>query len=67
MKYTPNPPTEPGYYWLKDKDDVEIVEVWTDATLAQPLLWIHRCGSGDACEMVTLIDALWAGPIPVPD
>ena len=67
MTYTANPPTQPGYYWLKTKGEQEIVEIWTDATMEKSLRYIHHCGSGDACDIVSFADALWAGPIPFPD
>ena len=67
MKYTTSPPAEPGYYWLKDADGEEIVEVWHDP--GHPVsgtLFIHRCGSGDCGELASLKNVEWAGPIPHP-
>lgn len=66
MKYVAQPPPEPGYYWLKHGDVEEIVEVWNDPNGPADRLWIHRCGDGKGCEMVTIRDGQWAGPIPKP-
>jgi hypothetical protein len=66
MRYSSDPPTEPGYYWLKTPDAEEIVEVWTDPTIEEEVFWVHRCGSGDACELADVIDGLWAGPLEKP-
>lgn len=69
MRYAHTPPFEPGYYWLKEGEEEEIVEVWTDPGTASgksAIYFIHRCGSGEAREVGRLDQALWAGPIPVP-
>jgi hypothetical protein len=67
MQYSSTIPSEPGYYWLRTgTDDDEIVEIWTDPALDGTVFWIHRCGSGEACELVTMSSALWAGPIEKP-
>lgn len=66
MRYATTPPSESGYYWLREGDDEEIVEVWTDPAQME-IFFIHRCGSGDAREVGSMREALWAGPIPEPD
>lgn len=69
MRYAHTPPFEPGYYWLKEGDGEEIVEVWTDPGTTgskSSIYFIHRCGSGEAREVGGLDQALWAGPIPTP-
>lgn len=65
MRYSRNVPAEPGYYWLREGDDEEIVEVWTDPARRE-IFFIHRCGSGEAREIGALGDAVWAGPIEAP-
>ena len=67
MTYSAQPPSEPGYYWLKTGENEEIVEVWTDPEKNPRSLWIHRCGDGDCCGIATLADSHWAGPIQKPD
>jgi hypothetical protein len=59
---------EPGYYWLREDEDEEIVEVWADPEekSGETLLFIHRCGSGDACEVASLEEVFWAGPLESP-
>lgn len=68
MRYAQTPPAEAGYYWLKEGDEEEIVEVWTDpvSTGTGMIYFIHRCGSGDAREVGSLTEVFWAGPIPSP-
>lgn len=68
MRYAQTPPAEAGYYWLKEGDEEEIVEVWTDPTPlgSGTIFFIHRCGSGDAREVGSLAEVFWAGPIPSP-
>ena len=68
MKYTSTPPTQPGYYWLKDATGEEIVEIWEDpGHPTAGALFIHHCGSGDCAEVISLNQAQWAGPIPRPE
>ncbi|MEA3213143.1 MAG: hypothetical protein QOE70_6200 [Chthoniobacter sp.] len=65
--YTSTPPKEPGYYWQKTPDDEEIVEVWIDPADTERNLWVHRCGDGEGCDISSVANAQWAGPIPKPD
>ena len=69
MKYSVTPPTEAGYYWLKDKDGETIVEIWSDPEnlISEREFFVHRCGSGDCAPVAYLKEALWAGPIPHPE
>jgi hypothetical protein len=68
MRYAKIPPSSPGYFWLKDADGEEIVEVWHDPGHPLPnTLFIHRCGSGDFAEVQTLHGVEWAGPITKPE
>jgi hypothetical protein len=67
VQYTSTAPSQPGYFWLKDKEGEEIVEVWTDPGHAVAgTFFIHRCGSGEFSEVHSLQDVKWAGPIPLP-
>ena len=66
MNYTAEVPTEPGYYWLKNGETEEIVEIWTDPEETEPHLWIHRCGDGCCAEIASVNEGQWAGPIPRP-
>jgi hypothetical protein len=69
MRYAHTPPAEAGYYWLKEGDEEEIVEVWTDPAAPggkSEIYFVHRCGSGEAREAGALTQALWAGPISAP-
>jgi hypothetical protein len=68
MRYAVTPPSEPGYYWLKDQDGETIVEVWSDpgSPARETELFLHHCGSGDAAHVADLKEVLWAGPIPHP-
>lgn len=67
--YTPQSPKVPGYYWLRVGDLQDIVEVWHDPghPSLEITLFIHRCGSGETCEVASLVDAEWSGPIPSPE
>ncbi len=68
VRYAHTPPVESGYYWLKEGDDEEIVEVWTDpAGATDEIFFVHRCGSGEVKEAASMMAALWAGPISTPE
>ena len=66
--YTRQPPRAPGFYWLKDGDNEDIVEVWDDPnrTSDKLLLFVHQCGSGDVAELSAYPDAFWSGPLLKP-
>ncbi len=67
MTYSPVLPTEPGYYWIRDKDGDAVVEVWSDPGSSNSGdLFIHYCGDGCVTPLDKIPDALWAGPLEVP-
>ena len=62
MKWTKEPPTEPGWYWCKDALDTEIVNI--DYFQSTGLcVFIKRDYEAYALPR----DAEWAGPIPMPE
>lgn len=71
--WTRNPPTAPGYYWLRVRDDGEAVVVrvvWsTWHTMAKALLILWP-GSPEDTELLPYVARTprcqWAGPIPTP-
>jgi hypothetical protein len=68
MNYVKNPPSEPGYYWLKRDEAEEVVEIWTDPNNPgkERIYYVHHCGSGSAVDVGKMEGAQWAGPIPKP-
>ena len=66
--YTRQRPHVPGFYWLREGDDEDIVEVWHDPNhqAGEAVLFVHRCGSGDFAEISSLPEVFWAGPLIKP-
>ena len=67
LKWTSEPPTEPGYYWYEDSSGIGIVKIERYRIPGDILrLWAWFAGN----EVEVLMDELhgrWAGPIPEPE
>lgn len=67
MTWTTEPPTAPGYYWLREPGgDSVIVEVYPLAAVSAPgILSAHWIGFKESAEVGTFAGE-WCGPIPDP-
>jgi hypothetical protein len=63
MKWTDEPPSEPGWYWIQMQEGgyAEVVEVDRDGVARRT-----DCSTFDVGDNITVSPELWAGPITCP-
>lgn len=66
MKWTTEPPKEPGYYWLRVLVATRIVYI-SKAMYEDSLVYEIGTDSVTRLSNSVLKDAQWAGPIPEPE
>lgn len=69
MKWTSEPPKEPGWYWYKDPSETPSVAYVYDKSHGS--LMIENCPGPERSMVLTFhpdrTRGLWSGPIPEPE
>lgn len=67
LRWTKEPPTEPGYYWYEEDHENQPVYVFRGAPLhGKTTLYAQFFGEGDVVHKVSEMSGKWAGPIQEP-
>lgn len=67
LRWTNEPPKEPGWYWHEEDHEKQPVYVFRAATPeGETALYAQFFGEGDVVHKIERMSGKWAGPIPEP-
>ena len=68
LRWTNEPPKEPGWYWHEEDHEKQPVYVFRAATPeGETALYAQFFGEGDVVHKIERMSGEWAGPIPEPE